>query len=47
MTHHRAFIAVLALSVASTLAWAMPVWFRWRWRLLVAATGLLLGYGLL
>ena len=47
MSHHRAFIAAMVLSVASTLAWAMPVAYRWRWRLLVAATGLLLGYGVL
>ena len=37
----------MVFATLSVLASALPVAYRWRWRLLIAATGLLLGYGIL
>lgn len=47
MSHHRALIAAMALSAAALVASCLPVAYRWRWRLLLAGLGLILGYGVL
>ena len=46
MSHHRAFVLACLLGLASLLTGLLPAAIRWRWRLLVAVTGVLLGYWL-
>lgn len=47
VSHQRAVLTAIVLSTASLAIAGLPRTLRWRWRLLLAATGAVLGVGIL